>query len=81
MTILDFVSIMGAHPWTALLLSKHQFLNKLFEYLRENEDHSSVLTNNLMVLAAFTSNLNKSIFNAFSDPNYQYFFKKYLESK
>eukprot|EP00347_Sterkiella_histriomuscorum_P020407 403337922 len=67
MAVMDFVALLGQNKWTSMLLTKQQFLPKLFEKFKYGEDQYGFITNNLVTLSAFVYSdldLKKASLNA-----------------
>ena len=80
MSIMDFVSIIGTKPWTKNLITQSKFLNKMFDYYKQNDSYE-IVTNNLVVLAAHIYSENPDLFNALNEPSYLWFFNNLVNSK
>ena len=77
---MDFVSIIGTKPWTKNLITQSKFLNKMFDYYKQNDSYE-IVTNNLVVLAAHIYSENPDLFNALNEPSYLWFFNNLVNSK
>ena len=81
MAIMDFVGTLSQEPWTSMFLAQSKFLERILHKYATDGDAYGFITNNLIALGAFVYSQNPLIFDALSNKDYVFFFRRYITSK